>query len=381
MDEHTEKVKAYIFDQLRAGFTPDEIAGQLKAANWPEQYIKDGFHAAQAAMVPTAAPEVTAPVTGHAAHTPPQATTVKRGRIRTGWRLFKQSLSIMRKHPSLFRYVVMTLVVSFLAIIAVLGAFLISVALAAGAGAAKLDHASANTLTWVLAFVLYVVLFYIANVYAAGLTANVLDIFKGQHKPYGEYMRLARSKAGALLLYAVIEATVGLLLRFIIERVRFVGWIIARLLGAAWSLGTLFVVPIIVTSDKPNGAAAVKQSMGLFRRTWGESIVSKASIGVTVFLIYLGLWVGGVVVFMLAAFGAGSAFGNNGAAVVAIIFGIIWAASFIALAFFSALANSIINIALFYYATYHQVPPAFDASLLNSVFISRKRRLFGKKNA
>ena len=50
----------------------------------------------------------------------------------------------------------------------------------------------------------------------------------------------------------------------------------------------------------------------------------------------------------------------------------------LALSVIGSFANSLVNIALYYYATTQQVPPAFTAEMLNSVFIKRKRRFFKK---
>lgn len=373
MNPHIEQLKTYIHEQINAGFKPDEIVSHLQAANWPEADIHEAFRMLHADMTPT----TMAPVAGN----PPHAAESSKGRIRTGWRLFMQSLRILKGNPGLTRYVVMTWLMSMLLYIALILVLFLGFRAAYALGAPHPTQGFNNVFVYVFLFVVYILLFFVSDLYNAGLAANVLDIFHGQRKPYSEYMRLARSKAGALFAYAAIQATVGTLLQIIAERVRFVGWILARLLGALWSLGTLFVVPIIVTTDKPSGPGSVKQSMRLFKQTWGESIVSRASAGVALFFIYLLGTLVMAFIFFLAVFGAGSAFGNTGAAIVGIILGIIWVFAFIVFVVLAAAANNIINIALFYYATSNQVPPAFDADLLNSVFVARKRGLFGKKKS
>jgi hypothetical protein len=57
---------------------------------------------------------------------------------------------------------------------------------------------------------------------------------------------MASRRLVPILLWAVVAATVGMALDAIHERVGFVGRIIATITGAAWSLATFFVVPVLV---------------------------------------------------------------------------------------------------------------------------------------
>ena len=66
----------------------------------------------------------------------------------------------------------------------------------------------------------------------------------------GDGLRIANGRIGTILGYAVISATVGVILRAIQERVGFIGRLIAGLLGAGWAVATFLVVPVIVTSDR-----------------------------------------------------------------------------------------------------------------------------------
>jgi hypothetical protein len=376
MDEHGIKLKTYIQQQLQSGFSPDEIANHLRAANWNEELVHQAFRSIQSETMPTEPVPTVATITTEptALVTHPQATQVKRGRIRTGWQLLKQSLTIIRNNKHLARYTIMASVWSFVTML-VFTIMFVSIAWSLHAATSlSPDNQTTRILSYVVGIALYIALFFVANLYNAGLTADVLDMFHGQRKPYKEYMHVARSKAGALLLFAVIEATVGLFLRIITERIRFVGWIISRLLGALWSLGTLFVVPIIVTSDQPSAIQAIRGSMSLFRKTWGEGVFAKVTVAVGMFFVYLGMIIGFIVIGALVLSGVYAALGNVATTLMAVILFTLFIITFVLLAIFNTLANAIINVALFYYATYGQVPPAFDATLLNSVFIARKQR-------
>ena len=367
MDDTQTQLQNYIQQQLQSGQTPDEIDAALRAAGWTEELIHAAFTAVQARMMPTslaaAPPQAAAAPQDTVA---PQANGRRRGRIRTGWQLFKQSWAILRGNKYLLRYLFMTgawifgITIVFVAIYWIFDDTLY-----------QNDYSNDfKPLGYVLSFFDYLLVYFFINVYAAGLTANVLDIFQGNRREYQYYMRIAWSKAPALLVYSAIEAIVGMFLRYVVERIRWVGWLIAWLLGTAWSLGTLFVVPIIVTSEKPSGITSIKDSLRFFKQTWGQSITTKVSVNVPLFFMNLLL----ILAFIASVVGAVSLHSFPLLMLVVVMYLVLT----VALAIVGSFANSLVNIALFYFAAYHKVPPAFSAELLNQVFIKRKRRFFKK---
>ena len=71
----------------------------------------------------------------------------------------------------------------------------------------------------------------------------------------------AESRTGWGRHYACIAGTVGLFLRALEERVRWLGRIVVGLIGLAWTLATFLVVPVLVARDLgPIGA--VKRARG-----------------------------------------------------------------------------------------------------------------------
>src|SRR6201999_2187525 len=76
----------------------------------------------------------------------------------------------------------------------------------------------------------------------------------------------------------LLATGVGLLLEQIAARLPFGGRILTWLAGVAWSLGTLFVIPILALTDDDAGQA-VRRSADLVKRTWGEGISGSIVIG------------------------------------------------------------------------------------------------------
>jgi hypothetical protein len=98
----------------------------------------------------------------------------------------------------------------------------------------------------------------------------------------GEAMKRIHLIAG----WALLSATVGMILRMIEERSGKVGRLIAGLMGTAWTITTFLVVPILVVENK-GPFAALSQSTRLLRKTWGEQLVGNFSFGLVFTLLAL----------------------------------------------------------------------------------------------
>src|SRR5690606_15683182 len=85
---------------------------------------------------------------------------------------------------------------------------------------------------------------------------------------------------------SLVSATVGMLLRMIESRSERSGQFIANLLGMAWSVTTYFVVPVLVV-ERTGPFVAVRRSVEIMRKTWGESLGATFSLSGIVMLVSL----------------------------------------------------------------------------------------------
>jgi uncharacterized protein DUF6159 len=366
-----EQLAAYVQQQLHAGLQPNEVAGQLRQAGWPDSDIHDVFQKAQASIMPTTA---VSNATQQTVVNQTNPSEPSRGRIRTGWLLFKQSIRVLKSDKTLTKYLVASTCYSIVlllifAMIFLLGHHTFSTSTMT---AENTTHYNLTPLGYVLVLIYYVIAYFIVNYYSAGLAANVLDLFKGQKKQYSDYMQVARSKAGTLFAFSLIEATIGMVLRAIAERSKLLGRIIINIVGAAWSIARLFVVPVIITTDD-NALKAIKDSTKLLASTWGENIVGRVSLGTIIFLIDLVILLPLSIILLIV----GGTVGGGVGVVIAIIIVLLLVLVFSIVA---STASSVLNVALFYYAQNKQIPAAFDANLINSFIHKKQRRgLFGQK--
>jgi len=131
----------------------------------------------------------------------------------------------------------------------------------------------------------YTVIFY----FNTALVAAAMMRMDGKNPTLKDGLAVASSKIGTILAYAVISATVGMVLRAIQERVGIVGKFIVALLGMGWALATYLVVPVLAAHDDVGPLEAIKESATLFKDTWGENVIGQAGIGLAFGLIFMGM--------------------------------------------------------------------------------------------
>lgn len=372
-----QEISNYIFSQLQSGLTQADITGQLQAAGWSDEDIQSGFKAARGELKPTtpAQPQQpTAAVGAQPSPANPQPATspqqlpppINRGRMKTGWLLFKQSFSVIKKNPELWRYMIVSMIWNLLLCIILIVFIIYDVENGSILFVENGEEIYPTLPGIVLLIVSSIVLTTITYYYATGLSAHVLNIFRAQQTSYKQSMSLARGKLPAIITFSIITVIVGYILQLLEERFKFIGWIVSKFLGLLWALATAFVIPIIADSNS-NGGKAVKESVILFKENWGETATSRITLGGLVYLVYFLVMVPLTIflsIVMTTAFGPIAIL-----AVLALFF-----IGAIILFTVEALATNILNVALYYYAKHKVIPPAFSPELLASVFVDKKKK-------
>jgi len=169
-------------------------------------------------------------------------------------------------------------------------------------GSGVLTHLDRGQMTpWrgVLLFGFYLAQYFVILFFNVALVGAATIHLRGGTPSLADGLRIATSKLPAILGYAVITATVGMVMRAIEERAGFVGRLITGLIGVAWSLATFLVVPVLV-NEQVGPFDAVRNSADLLKRTWGENLVGNVGIGLAFSLLTLLVLVIGFALIMLA---------------------------------------------------------------------------------
>ena len=201
-------------------------------------------------------------------------------------------------------------------------------------------------------FLFYVCNYFIIVFFNAGIVACATMRMGGGQPTIGDGFRAAAARLPVIVGWALVSATVGLILRIIEDRSEKIGRIVAGLLGMGWTVVSFLVVPILVVENR-NPIAALKDSTVLLKKTWGEQLVSNFSFGMIFFLL-------GIPAFALILLGVFA--GSTTALVACITLAVLY---LIVLALIQSALQSIFQAALYLYARDGQVPEGFRAEVLS----------------
>lgn len=274
------------------------------------------------------------------------------GRFSRSWQMFKASWRVLRSRKELVVFPVLSGVAALMVAIIFLTPALFT-----------FDHEAEGTGatpgTYALYAAFYVVSAYVTNFFNAALISQAHIALKEGDPTVAGGLRTAGSMAGRLLPWALLSATVSMIIRLVKERLGFLGRLIGGLAGMAWNLVTYLVLPVMVlegATTKP----AVKRSADLFRGTWGENVLGNVGIGVISVLLILP---------SLVLIGLGAAAGG---ALALVLLGIamLW---FIGVVVVTSALSGIYQTALYHYAAERAVPREFAGTDLDRAFPPKSR--------
>lgn len=201
------------------------------------------------------------------------------GRLGRSIRLMKESYHVLMKDKELM----ILPVLSGLVVILVTASFVVPMFLLGD----NLDEE--NTVLWtVLGLAFYIVTYTVGIFFQAAIVAGANERLSGGDPTLGSALGAAARHIGSIVAWGVVAGTVGMILRSIQERSEVLGRIVAGLVGAAWSLATFFIVPVLVLEGVSMGSA-FKRSWELFKQTWGEQIGGRIGLGLAGLVLALPL--------------------------------------------------------------------------------------------
>jgi len=279
------------------------------------------------------------------------------GRFTRSLELARASFAVVRADKELLLLPVM----SVFALLLILGSLAVPVAVLGGFSAGAAPGDSPASLAAALLF--YVATWFVALYFNAALVGAAMIRMDGGNPTLGDGLRIAWQRKGRILGYALIAATVGLVLRAIEERVGWLGALVVKLVGVAWAVATFLVVPVLVTRDV-GPLAAVKESAELLRETWGENIIGNFGLG----LVFAAAYVAWIAVCAVALYLAA----QTGAIVLIGAVVLVGVIVLLALSALQATMQGVYAAALYRHATHPDASiPGFAPELMRGAFRTR----------
>lgn len=220
------------------------------------------------------------------------------------------------------------------------------------------DPEAANNVTMIIAsYLVYVFTTFVYVFFNTALIACARIRFAGGDPTVADGLRAAMSRLPLIFVWAVVTATVGFILQKASEKTDGLASIVFGFLGGAWAIASYFVVPILV-ADRVGPLKAMKTSVSLIRKTWGEAMVAHVGLSVvsvlTIFPAFILIMIGVMVLEGAPALG---------------IFIIASALLMIALtALVLSTLDAILTSALYVYAVDGKLPEYFDGVDLEHAF-------------
>ena len=274
-------------------------------------------------------------------------------RISNSWQLVKASAEVLRADKELIVFPI----ISMIGVVIVTATFAIPMFLTGIIDTVTGEGGEA--LGIVVAFLFYVVQYCVIFFANTALVGAAMIRLEGGDPTVSDGFSIASRRITAIVGYALISATVGMILRALSERAGLLGKIVSSLIGLAWNLATYLVVPVLVV-EEVGPLDAIKRSAQLLKRTWGEQVVGNLSIGLVFFLIGFVVVAIGIPILVVAA--------GTGSAVVIGLVVLLFVLALATVGLLGATLNGIYSAAVYRYAVEGDTGGYFSGELVQSAF-------------
>jgi hypothetical protein len=274
-------------------------------------------------------------------------------KVKNSWELIKASFGVLRADKEL----VIFPIVSAIGVLIVTASFALPM-VAAGLFD-SLFEGRAQVFGFIVGFLFYIVQYFVIIFANTALVGAALIRLRGGDPTVGDGFRIAWQRVGTILGYALVSATVGMILRWLSERGKVLGRIASSIAGLAWNLATYLVVPVLVVEDV-GPIEAVKRSASLLKKTWGEQIAGNFGVGVISGLAVLVVILLGIPVFILAAMTESIA--------LMVLVGLVFVLILVLLGLVSSTLNGIYVAAVYRYAAEGEASGFFSEDMVKGAF-------------
>ena len=270
------------------------------------------------------------------------------GKLSHTWSLMGASWRVLKQDKEILIFPLLSGICCLL----VLASFAIPII---SSGSWELPEENASTkqqiMYYVTLFLFYFCNYFVIVFFNSAIIACAAIRMEGGDPTTGDGFRAALARLPLIFGWALVSATVGLILRIIEDRSKTVGRIVAGLLGMAWTVVSFLVVPILVI-EKKDPISALKESTLLLKKTWGEQLIGNFSFG----LIFLLLNIPAIILVALGFFS-----GNTVTLITCIILAVIY---LIVVALIQSALQAVFQAAVYLYAREGEAPAGFEPELL-----------------
>ena len=297
------------------------------------------------------------------------------GKLGTTWMLMKASFAVIRSNKRLL----ILPVFSTICLVLVLASFALPVVLPnldffrgihgteLSLGVWEYPGQKAVPLDYVrfygMAFAFYFANYFVIIFFNSAVVASALFWMRDGQSSLSRGLGVSVKRLPQIVGWALLSATVGLVLGLVENAHERSGAIVAWLLGTAWTVMTYLAVPVLVVEGK-GPFAALKESTVLLKKSWGEQLIGGFAFGLFYGLFFLlgAIALAGGLYFAMAVVGS---------AALAAVFVALAVIYFLLLILTSSVQGPIFQAALYIHVKEGKTPGSFGAGLLQNAFRPR----------
>jgi len=296
--------------------------------------------------------------------------------------LFRTSVTVVRTHPKLLVFPIVTgLLTVMIALFFLAPVILLLLAphwiqggplqgLADRVGFLRIRHGvnfnfQVQPLGTALLAGMYLFNLFLATLSSVAFNSEILEALSGRPVSIQHGLEAALRRWKPVLFWSLLAGTVGLLIRALEERFAILGRLVAGVIGLAWSVASIFAIPILVREPAlSNPFEVLSKSARTIKSTWGEMLAGYLGMQGTNLLV---MWCS--IVYWLGSGALALVFSN--AWILLIALGP-WVFCLIAYSYLASIASRVYLCALYLYASEGAVPGPFDASMMAAPFKAKK---------
>lgn len=277
------------------------------------------------------------------------------GKISRTWSLMGMSWRILMEDKKILLFPLMSL----MSCLAVAATFIVPLVMSHKWQPPAADAATRQQIAYYgFLFLYYYCNYFVIVFFNASLVSYIVMRMNGDSPTMGDAFSASLARLPLIAGWALIAATVGLILKAIEDRSDKIGQIVAAILGGAWAMVTFLVIPVLVVEQK-NPFSALKESTMLLKQTWGERITMRFSFSAISFLLLIPAF--GILVLGIMAHNVMVLLACIGVFVLYILL----------LSLVQSALEAIFQTAIYFYARHSMVPAGFDESVLQSAIAQR----------
>ncbi|MGA3039627.1 MAG: DUF6159 family protein [Bryobacteraceae bacterium] len=272
------------------------------------------------------------------------------GRVSRAWQLFQASFAVLAGDMEILVFPVCSGISLLL-----LGASFLIPLYHDGTLQAVARHKG----TWddyAVLFAWYYLNFFVGIFFNSALMGCANIRLSGKRPTVGAGFRIAVDHMGRIAAWALVAASVGIVLSSLRDRNKLLA-ILSAGLNLAWSLVTYLIVPVLLFEDR-SVFSSLHRSEQLFKSHWGEQVAGNFGFGVLSTLLSIP-----AIVLALACWRLNP--------IAGIILGAVY---LLILAIVTSAVRGVFTVALYRYATAGEAPAGFSADVIDGALGGSRRR-------